>query len=55
MTDPVFKVRERPDTFKIRHGQTPQEVSSGKRPNAKTVIQFSVDEYNKPKQQQKSN
>lgn len=48
MPEPSFKVKERPDYIKLKQSETWKQQSSGPMPRNKGVVQFSVDEYNKP-------
>ena len=55
MAEPTFKVRERPDFLKMKQAETWKSESSGQMPKHKGIIQFSVDEYNKPVDKNKKN
>lgn len=48
MAEPSFKVKERPDFLKLKQAETWKSESSGAMPRNSGVVQFSVDEYNKP-------
>lgn len=48
MTEPTFKVKERKDFLKLKQMETWKSDSSGKMPTYTKVVQFSIDEYNKP-------
>ena len=54
MPEPSFKVKERKDYLKLKQMETRKEASSGKEPKHRGVIQFSVDEYNKPVSREKT-
>jgi len=53
MAEPSFKVKERPDYLKMKQSETWKSESSGPIPRNKGVVQFCVEEYNKPVERQK--